>query len=169
MIQRMYKESLEGYHRQMYLIMGVISLLLAMIGVMFVLLKKKQIKQDEIYRATERVNEKLQEQLLLIEEMAQKLETTNIREIKKFKKNICHLLKTGMVNEINRVASSSTFNDSELQKLHRQFDEAFMAIHPDFVERFNQLLRPEEQIQLKESHTLTPELRGICMLYSRIY
>lgn len=188
-IQRMYKESLEGYHRQMYLIMGVISLLLAMIGVMFVLLKKKQIKQDEIYRETERVNEKLQEQLLLIEEMAQKLETTNaklvseikqrdssfvntfclcssyIREIKKFKKNICHLLKTGMVNEINRVVSSSTFNDSELQKLHRQFDEAFMAIHPDFLERFNQLLRPEEQIQLKEPHTLTPELRIYALVY----
>lgn len=188
-IQRMYKESLECYHRQIYFVILFISVLLAIIVVMFVLLKKKQIKQNEIYRETERVNEKLQEQLLLIENMAQKLEATNkklvseikqrdfsfvntfclcsgyIREIKKFKKNICLLLKTGMVSEINRMASSSTFNDSELQKLHRQFDEAFMAIHPDFVERFNQLLRPKEQIQLKESHTLTPELRIYALVY----
>lgn len=182
-IHRMYKENLERYHLRIYFVIVVISLLLAAIAVMFVLLKRKQRKQEEAYREVGEMNGKLQTQLVLIENLAQKQRTTHaelldeikrrdisfvntfclcssyIRDIKKYKKNICHLLKTGMVNEANRMASSSTFNDSELQKLHAQFDQAFLSIHPDFVERFNLLLRPEEQILQKDPQALTPELR----------
>lgn len=182
-IQRMYKENLECYHRRIFFVLLFVSLLLATIVVMFVMLKKKQRKQNEAYREVGEMNEKLQTQLVLIENLAQKQRTTHaelldeikrrdtsfvntfclcssyIRDIKKYKKNICHLLKTGMVNEANRMASSSTINDSELQKLHAQFDQAFLSIHPDFVERFNLLLRPEEQILQKDPQVLTPELR----------
>ena len=35
----------------------------------------------------------------------------------------------------------------------------FLQLFPDFIERFNALLRPGEQIEVKGDNLLTPELR----------
>ena len=40
-----------------------------------------------------------------------------------------------------------------------QFDTIFLTIFPNFIKDFNALLRPEEQIKIKEGELLTPELR----------
>lgn len=68
------------------------------------------------------------------------------------------------MKEAIRLASSSELSDEGLQSLYKKFDVAFLAIHPDFVERFNQLLKPEKRIILKEENCLTPELRIYAMV-----
>lgn len=47
----------------------------------------------------------------------------------------------------------------EREELFIRFDEIFLKLFPDFVDRFNELLNPEEQIQLKKGELLNAELR----------
>jgi len=47
----------------------------------------------------------------------------------------------------------------ELRELYAHFDDAFLGIYPDFVEKFNGLLRPECRISLKKDEKLNMELR----------
>lgn len=47
----------------------------------------------------------------------------------------------------------------ELKEFYDNFDSIFLHIFPDFVAEFNSLLRPEEQITLKDGEQLNTELR----------
>ena len=47
----------------------------------------------------------------------------------------------------------------ERENLYYTFDRIFLKLFPDFVNKFNELLKPEEQIRLKKDELLSPELR----------
>ena len=49
--------------------------------------------------------------------------------------------------------------DSELRNFYKTFDNAFLQLYPDFVEKFNALLVPEARIELKKDELLNTELR----------
>jgi tetratricopeptide (TPR) repeat protein/DNA-binding CsgD family transcriptional regulator len=67
-------------------------------------------------------------------------------------------IKMGKVKELQEQLSSSTMAQ-DLNRLFDNFDAIFLELFPDFIERFNELLRPDEQIEVKGKHLLTPELR----------
>jgi tetratricopeptide (TPR) repeat protein len=47
----------------------------------------------------------------------------------------------------------------ERENLYAHFDQTFLKLFPDFVNRFNDLLKPGEQIQLKKGELLNTDLR----------
>lgn len=47
----------------------------------------------------------------------------------------------------------------ERENLYFHFDQIFLKLFPDFVHKFNELLKPEEQIRLKKDELLTTDLR----------
>ena len=49
--------------------------------------------------------------------------------------------------------------DAELKNFYKTFDNAFLQLYPDFVEKFNALLVPEARIELKKDELLNTELR----------
>jgi hypothetical protein len=49
--------------------------------------------------------------------------------------------------------------DAELRNFYKTFDNAFLQLYPDFVEKFNALLVPEARIELKKDELLNTELR----------
>lgn len=187
-IQQAYRKQLAFQHKMMQGGVVLLSILLIVIVYFFILLKRKKKKQDESYYQIEQMNELLEKQYADIKVMAGQLKASNdkliheihqrdkhfinafylsstyIEDIKKFKRNIIQQLKSGLVKEAIRLASSSELSDEGLQSLYKKFDVAFLAIHPDFVERFNQLLKPEKRIVLKEENCLTPELRIYAMV-----
>ena len=50
-------------------------------------------------------------------------------------------------------------SQKEREALYARFDQIFLTIFPDFVEKFNELLKPEEQISPKEGELLNVDLR----------
>ena len=50
-------------------------------------------------------------------------------------------------------------SQKEREALYARFDQIFLTLFPDFVEKFNELLKPEEQISLKEGELLNVDLR----------
>ncbi len=62
-----------------------------------------------------------------------------------------------------RLKPGSGISD-ELEALYSRFDSVFLTLYPDFIDRMNSLLRPEERIELKEPDRLTRELRIFALL-----
>lgn len=82
-----------------------------------------------------------------------------ITKLEDFRKNINRKLKTGQIDDIRALASNSSMVQNELKEFYHSFDAIFLHIYPDFVDDFNTLLRPEEQVMLKDGELLNTELR----------
>lgn len=85
--------------------------------------------------------------------------SNNMDEIQAFRKHLSNLVKTNMNKEALRYLKSPVLIDEKVDDYYKYFDEAIITLHSDFVEKFNQLLRPEERIRPKAPDQLTPELR----------
>jgi tetratricopeptide (TPR) repeat protein len=59
------------------------------------------------------------------------------------------------LNNINKNPDTQ----QEREALYIRFDRIFLKLFPDFVNKFNELLKPGEQIQLKKGELLTTDLR----------
>ncbi len=82
-----------------------------------------------------------------------------LTKIEEFRKNIARKLKVGKIEDVKNLISSSQIEQDELNDFYHSFDTIFLHIYPNFVEDFNKLLRPEEQIVLKKDELLNTELR----------
>jgi DNA-binding NarL/FixJ family response regulator len=72
--------------------------------------------------------------------------------------SIMNKLKGGLQKEVVKQLSQSTSNETLRAFFHR-FDAIFLQLFPDFIEKFNALLQPGEQLQVKDGALLSPELR----------
>lgn len=69
-------------------------------------------------------------------------------------------LKAKQYEELLKLTESTDSNiTKEVHELYQTFDRIFLSIFPDFVDQFNTLLRPEEQIKLSSKKGLTADLR----------
>lgn len=83
----------------------------------------------------------------------------NIDRLSKSHIQINRLIAAGQFQKVRDLAKTGDIERSELQTLYRNFDRIFISIYPNFVEDFNKLLRPDEQITLKEDEYLNTDLR----------
>lgn len=66
--------------------------------------------------------------------------------------------------ELVRMLKSSEHVNEELKDFYRSFDNSFLDIFPDFVERFNALLPAEERVHPKKNERLTTVLRVFALI-----
>lgn len=81
-----------------------------------------------------------------------------------FSKLVTRKITAGQVEELLKMAKSNKFTEGQHQQFYDNFDATFLHIYPTFIEDFNKLLLPEEQIILKEPGHLTTELRIFAFL-----
>lgn len=62
------------------------------------------------------------------------------------------------IDKLKKFLSMSQI-DEELKNFYKTFDNAFLQLYPDFVEKFNALLIPEARIELRKDELLNTELR----------
>lgn len=65
----------------------------------------------------------------------------------------------GNFENLIKKINSGTIENKTLTEFYSKFDEAVLNIYPQFIDKFNALLRPEEQIRLKPKEGLNTELR----------
>ncbi len=75
-----------------------------------------------------------------------------------FRKRILRQLKTGQTAEAMKTVEMP-LQQHELKEFYNTFDQVFLNIYPDFVQDFNNLLREEERIVVKDGELLNTELR----------
>lgn len=82
-----------------------------------------------------------------------------IDKMEDLRKKVNRKVKAGQIDDLQKLTSSTTFVADELKEFYRSFDSVFLNLYPNFVEEFNSLLQPDEQIIPKTNDFLTPELR----------
>lgn len=82
-----------------------------------------------------------------------------ISKLDEYRKNINRKIKAKQIDEAKALTDTPTMAHNELKEFYRNFDAIFLHVYPDFVNDFNALLRPEEQIVLKKDELLNTELR----------
>ena len=108
------------------------------------------------------VNKKLQEANTIKEECLFRymvLSTQYLIQVENTRHELRQIVKNEGVEAMLRKLRSHGTTDSELAKFYRVFDETFLSIFPDFVDRVNVLLREDCRFSMKPGNVLPTELR----------
>lgn len=81
-----------------------------------------------------------------------------IEKIEKMQKWVNRKVVTHQYEELKKFHRYTNVDD-ERMALYERFDRVFLKLFPNFVEDFNRMLQPGEQIQLKEDQLLNTDLR----------
>ena len=117
---------------------------------------------NELNERLKKSNEKLSEANYIKEEYLGYVFSLCSNYIKKhedFRKSLQVKLKMKKYDEIAKMADTSGVAKEQLKEFYHSFDSIFLNIYPNFIEDFNTLLQPEEQIHPKEGELLNTELR----------
>jgi len=87
-----------------------------------------------------------------------------INKIDDFRKNIHNKIKTGKIQEAQIMSQTQDIMDEEFEELYTNFDNAFLQLFPNFVEKVNSLLNEDDKIILKKDELLNPELRIMALM-----
>lgn len=82
-----------------------------------------------------------------------------IDKLNDYRKGVNRKIKAGQLAELKQQTDTPETVQMELKEFYRTFDTIFLNVYPNFVSDFNALLRPEEQIVLREGELLNTDLR----------
>jgi len=90
--------------------------------------------------------------------------SSTISSVKNYQQSLRVLAAQGSMTALVKKLASSEIIDNTLKEFYQKFDEAVLSIYPSFVEKFNRLLRPDEQVQLRQGELLNTELRVYALI-----
>ncbi|MDO4161069.1 MAG: DUF6377 domain-containing protein, partial [Prevotellaceae bacterium] len=181
-ITKAYEDKLQSKERTMTVAIGLLAISLVFIAFMLYLLIKKSHRLTIINDKLRDMGESLQKKIISEETIREELKESNmllenelkyrnksfidvyrlasryITDVENYKKSVFNLITAGKIDKARKELSSVSATEKYLQEFYAQFDKAFISSHPDFINRFNSLLKPECRIVPTPS-TLTPELR----------
>jgi len=86
-----------------------------------------------------------------------------IDKLDDYRKNINRKIKAGQIDDLYKLTSSTRGLEKDVEELYETFDKAFFKIYPDFVEKFNALLKENEHYKLERGQ-LNTELRIFALI-----
>lgn len=87
-----------------------------------------------------------------------------LEDIDKYRKSVLKLAKSKQHDGLMKLLKDDSFFSDEQLRFYKDFDEAFLELHPKFVEGFNALLTEEDKIVPKKGEKLTTELRIFALI-----
>ncbi len=87
-----------------------------------------------------------------------------IDSLEEFRRHLLKLAKNNQHTELMKTLKDDSLMEKDQEQFYSDFDNAFLDIHPNFVDKFNELLRPEERIFPKKGERLTTELRIFALI-----
>lgn len=85
-------------------------------------------------------------------------------KLSSFSKTVHRKLSTGKADDLLKLIKSGKFVEEHSREFYEMFDDAFLHIYPTFVDDVNALLRPEEQIELRDGERLNTDLRILAFM-----
>ena len=75
-----------------------------------------------------------------------------------------NLLKQGKADQLLKELSISGRSEKAREEFYQTFDNTFLAMYPNFVEQFNDLLKEEARFHLGKDEKLNTELRIFALI-----
>jgi hypothetical protein len=145
-------------------------LLLVLAGLIVII-----VRQNNKLKAAERIiteaNKKLLEANKIKEEYIGYFFSGNTEfynRIDKFKKSVEQKIADRKIDEIKFLVNNLNLK-KERDELLKNFDQIFLNLFPKFVSEFNLLLKPDDQVKLKEGEILNTDLRIFALIRMGIH
>ena len=153
-IDNSYRHKISASRDELMVYFLLVVVLLITSGSLLFIFLRNQRRSKQIRRKLH-AQSKMQENyighfLSLCAYYADKLEST--------RRLVHRKITAGQTDELLKIMSSRA-GDEQTDEFFKIFDETFLDLYPDFIENFNALLRPEEQIAYTYGSPLTTELR----------
>jgi hypothetical protein len=87
-----------------------------------------------------------------------------IDKLESYRKMLFKKASSSQWESLYSTLKSKDFVDTELKALYDRFDNIFLHIFPDFIEKFNLLLKEDERFILRQGELLNPELRIFALI-----
>ena len=82
-----------------------------------------------------------------------------INKLDIYRKLVKKYVTLNKIDELKKLSKSKQVVDTEMKLFHKNFDESFLEIYPNFIIEFNKLLQDDKKILIKENELLNTELR----------
>ena len=165
--------TIEKQKQQLWYYVIAVSVLSLIVLVFLFVIVRQVIKLRKAKRLVEDINRRLthtNEELIVANKIKEKyvgyffsVNSQLIEKLDKFKKSLKRKVDRRQFDDLALELESVNINH-EKQNLYKSFDLAFLKIFPDFVSKFNKLIKEDENIILKEGQLLNTELRIFALI-----
>ena len=90
--------------------------------------------------------------------------TENISKTRQYRHHVLKAIRQGNTKSLEQEIELLPSMDDDIQEFYKMFDETFVNLYPDFVDKFNELLADGAAIVPKGDDILTPELRIFALI-----
>lgn len=180
-IAHRYKTENAEYNRRLRLTLVIISVmtLLLLASLLYVNRQRRRLAEarDDLSRTNGMLsglndrlresNRQLQDANRVKEEYVgrfMRLCSSYVDRLDDFRRKVGRMLKNRQLEEIHDLTRSSQYKDQELDELYANFDSAFLHLFPNFVDAFNELLKPEERVLLDDKLRLNTTVRIFALI-----
>lgn len=168
------KEKKQKQELQLYLIFISLLTVVLVISILYIYRQVKKVAKTrkELYRsnkALNSLNDKLQKAIDSLQEANHIKEeyiahffdlcSNYIDKMEQYQVKLNKLVLGNQTQELVRTIKSNAILENEIEDLYKNFDTIFLSIYPSFIEDFNSLLLPNEQLYPKQGELLNTELR----------
>lgn len=170
-IEDNYQKELSESNRQMKIMVAISILLLIIVLCLLFYVNKQRNRlalahenlkktNDELKAANSSLNESNKMKEVYIGRFL-RLSANYMDKLEAMRKRVTKLVKNREFVKLNTLLQA---NEEDVDELYEYFDSAFLKLFPDFVNDFNELLRPEERIALPEENKLTTTIRIFALI-----
>ena len=166
-IQETYERQVQESNRKLTVFTWILVLLVALLVGAAVALALANRKIMRAHRESEKINLRLQEAnsikesyiSLFLSQLSEK-----IGQIKSLESKVIKQLRYGKGDQLLKEMIASTAVEEETDAFYDTFDTTFLAMYPDFVDQFNDLLEEDARIYPKKGEKLNTELRIFALM-----
>ena len=158
------------------LLLGMVLTLIALCAISYMLAysnrqRKRLAKANDLIKSMNRKIVKINSELKDANQIKDnyvslymKLSTQYIRLVDEERSNLRKIAKTDGMDGIMKVLRSPKYADEEYKRFYRIFDRTFMGLFPNFIEKVNELLPPQEHLSTRSDGSLCTELRILAVI-----
>ena len=167
--------------KRLRIIVWVAMILSALLVIALYFLFRRHRALERTRKELEKSQESIQRRNLALEEVNGKLKESNkvrqtyialflqnlsenISTSRQYKNHVLKYIRRGNDKYLVEEIEATPPIEEDIRSFNKMFDETFIGLYPDFVEKFNALLAPGEAITPKGSDILTPELRVFALI-----
>lgn len=183
-----YQTKQERNHRNMMWLLGIISVIAAMLVVGVIAIYQLLKRYRRLNEQKKAINEQLHQVNVQLGDTVEQLHESNglLREREKLKeeyiarfltlssrfidrgeeqrKAMYRLYRDRKTEDLARALKSTHFGNENAQLFYENFDNAFLNIYPTFVDDVNKLLQADGKIEVKQGKRLTTESRVLALI-----
>lgn len=167
LIDLTYQAMREKQNDRLRLYIGLISaltlLLVAAVAYIYRQMKRLSVARNNLEQANEQlhISNHIKEEYI---GRFMNLCSIYINRLDTYRRMVNKKISAGQTEELLKMVRSREVLDTGLKELYENFDTAFLNLFPDFVDKFNDLLQPDERIVLRKGELLNTELRIFALI-----